>query len=182
MRRASNLVTALATALATAARRALHEVTGGASDVDGLPLATLLDRVELDVLALHQAAEALRVDGALVHEEVLAARHGRDEAEALLDVEPLDRADGLALARRLALGPLARRLVAAPAALALAARVALHRAAARCAHVGGLRLAAVLDRVVRHVLALGLLVEVCWLQGSVTEPSANPTGQLPRRV
>jgi hypothetical protein len=39
---------------------------------------------------LLEAAEAFSVDGRLVHEDLLAAVVGRDEAEALLRVEPLD--------------------------------------------------------------------------------------------
>ena len=41
-------------------------------------------------LALAERAEALRLDRRLVDEEVLAAAARRDEAEALLRVEPLD--------------------------------------------------------------------------------------------
>ena len=42
------------------------------------------------VAHLLKAAEAFRVDGRLVHEDLLAAVVRRDEAEALLRVEPLD--------------------------------------------------------------------------------------------
>jgi hypothetical protein len=51
-------------------------------------LGTLLD-VELDLLALGEAAEALGLDGRVVDEDVLAAAVRSDEAKALRIVEPL---------------------------------------------------------------------------------------------
>src|SRR2546423_1926376 len=49
-----------------------------------------LRRLELHLRSLRQALEALAGDAAVMDEEVLAAIVGRDEAIALLVVEPLD--------------------------------------------------------------------------------------------
>src|SRR5258708_5307980 len=65
-------------------------VASSHGDVRGLePLGTL-DHVELDLRAFLQGAEAVGVDGAEVHEDILTSA-GRDEAETLRVVEPLDR-------------------------------------------------------------------------------------------
>src|SRR5690606_38013167 len=53
-----------------------------------------LHNVELDGLTLLQALEAVRLNGRVMDEAVLAAIVGRDEAEALLVVEPLHGAFG----------------------------------------------------------------------------------------
>src|SRR5439155_11157963 len=50
-----------------------------------------LDHVELDLGALRKAPMAFGLDGAVMAEDVLLAVVTRDEAEALLVVEPLDR-------------------------------------------------------------------------------------------
>src|SRR5262245_56853459 len=50
-----------------------------------------LDHLELDLLALREAAEALHGDRRVVHEDVLRAILRRDETKALGVVEPLDR-------------------------------------------------------------------------------------------
>lgn len=61
-------------------------------DVAGLrSLGSLFD-IELDLLAFHQVAEAIALDGGEVDEDVLSA-FALDEAEALVTVEPLDRTD-----------------------------------------------------------------------------------------
>lgn len=67
---------------------ALHGATIRAGDVDSLLLAALLNNVELDLLTLVEGAEAGRHDGRLVDEELIAPIVGRNEAEALLRVEP----------------------------------------------------------------------------------------------
>src|SRR6476469_7284512 len=54
-------------------------------------LGTLRD-VELDLLVLVEGLVALRLDSRVVHENVVAAVLLRNEAEALLGVEPLDGA------------------------------------------------------------------------------------------
>src|SRR5215217_6466086 len=51
-----------------------------------------LHDVELHRVTLGQALEAVALDGAVVHEAILAVVVGRDEAEALGVVEPLDLA------------------------------------------------------------------------------------------
>src|SRR5690242_5260958 len=48
--------------------------------------------VELDLLVLVEGLVALRLDGRVVNEDVIAAVLLGDEAEALLGVEPLDGA------------------------------------------------------------------------------------------
>src|ERR1700683_5622366 len=58
------------------------------SDVASLWSLGTLGALELDVLVLFEAAEAAAVDLGVVHEDVRAFR-ARDEAEALLGVEPL---------------------------------------------------------------------------------------------
>jgi hypothetical protein len=58
-------------------------------DIDGRrTLLSVLD-LELDSLVLGQCLEALLLDGAEVHEDVLGAIAGGDEAETLSLVEPL---------------------------------------------------------------------------------------------
>ncbi len=63
----------------------------GSDRADALGLGALLalPDLELDLLALVEGAVALHVDLAVVHEDVSAAVARRDEAEALLRVEPL---------------------------------------------------------------------------------------------
>src|SRR2546423_5490938 len=53
-----------------------------------------LDDVELDPLVLPQFAEAARVDGRVMHEDVRAASVLGNEAESLVGVEPLDGTGG----------------------------------------------------------------------------------------
>src|SRR6266702_274070 len=66
--------------------------TAGGLELDDVlrrrALLTLHD-VELDALALGQGLEALRLDRGVMHEAVLFAVLGRDEAEAFRVVEPL---------------------------------------------------------------------------------------------
>src|SRR5665213_1376804 len=52
-------------------------------------LGPLLD-VELDRLTLLEGAEAIHLDGGVMHEHIVPTARLRDEAEALLGVEPLD--------------------------------------------------------------------------------------------
>src|SRR3954447_4624336 len=59
-------------------------------DVDGLGALVPGLGVEGDLRALRQRLEAVGVDAGVMDEEVLAALVGRDEAEALVVVEPLD--------------------------------------------------------------------------------------------
>ena len=62
----------------------------GGGDVDGRwSLLSVLD-LELDSLILGQSLETLLLDGAEVDEDILRPVAGRDEAEALGLVEPLD--------------------------------------------------------------------------------------------
>jgi hypothetical protein len=67
-----------------AARRALGRGAAGAGHLDGLgaPVVGGLND-ELDLLALGERAEAVGLDRGLVDEDVLAARVGGDEAEAV---------------------------------------------------------------------------------------------------
>ena len=67
---------------------------GRSEGADALGLGALgaLADLELDALVLFQAAEAVALDLRVVHEDVSAAAVWGDEAEALLRVEPLDRA------------------------------------------------------------------------------------------
>ena len=60
------------------------------ADVGGLEPLGALGHLELDLIALGEALEALRLDGVEVHEHVVASLLG-DEAVALRVVEPLDR-------------------------------------------------------------------------------------------
>src|ERR1044072_9714351 len=64
---------------------------GRAEGADVLRLRALgaLRDVELDLLVLVEGLVALRLDGRVVHEDVVAAVLLRNEAEALLGVEPL---------------------------------------------------------------------------------------------
>jgi hypothetical protein len=65
----------------------------GCSYVYGLGAAVVAgSNDELDGVALVEAAEAVGLDGGLVHEEVLAAAFGGDEAKPLGAIEPLDGA------------------------------------------------------------------------------------------
>src|SRR3954451_13372152 len=59
------------------------------ADVLRLRALRALRDVELDLLVLVQGLVALGLDGRVVHEDVVAAVLLRDEAEALLGVEPL---------------------------------------------------------------------------------------------
>src|SRR3954449_11126146 len=61
-------------------------------DVDCLRTLVARFGLVLHARALGERAVALGLDAAVVDEEVLAAFIGRDEAEALLVAEPLDRA------------------------------------------------------------------------------------------
>ena len=81
---------AAAAPLLEAARSALDEVAVGAGDLLGLHLASAVDDLELDLLALHERTEARRMDRGLVHEQVVVAVGRGDEAEALLSVEPAE--------------------------------------------------------------------------------------------
>src|SRR3954453_13928318 len=63
-------------------------------DVDGLRALVARLGVIRDLRALGEGAEAVRVDAGVVHEEVLAPLVGRDEAEALVVVEPLNDSGG----------------------------------------------------------------------------------------
>src|SRR4051812_16454606 len=63
-------------------------------DVDGLRALVARLGVIRDLRALGEGAEAVRVDAGVVNEEVLAPLVGRDEAEALVVVEPLNDAGG----------------------------------------------------------------------------------------
>src|SRR3954469_25723375 len=63
---------------------------GGWLDVRGArALGALLDLV-LELVVILQRLETRRLNGGEVHEEILAAVVGRDEAEALLVVEPFN--------------------------------------------------------------------------------------------
>jgi hypothetical protein len=63
---------------------------GGGGDIDGRwPLLSVLD-LEFDSLVLGKSLESLLLDGAEVNEDILGAVAGRDEAETLGLVEPLD--------------------------------------------------------------------------------------------
>src|ERR687893_789295 len=62
------------------------------TDVLRLRALGALGDVELDLLVLVEGLVALRLDGRVVHEDVVAAVLLRDEAETLLGVEPLDGA------------------------------------------------------------------------------------------
>src|SRR4051794_41325059 len=62
------------------------------ADVLRLRALRALRDVELDLLVLVEGLVALRLDGRVVHEDVVAAVLLRNEAEALLGVEPLDGA------------------------------------------------------------------------------------------
>src|SRR5512138_2327381 len=59
------------------------------TDVRGLETLRPLRHVELDLLALGEGAEPLRLDGGVVAEDVVAAAVLRDEAETLRVIEPL---------------------------------------------------------------------------------------------
>ncbi|MPM34362.1 hypothetical protein SDC9_80944 [bioreactor metagenome] len=61
-------------------------------DVGRLHALRALDGLELDPVALVERTVAVGVDGGEVSENVGGAVLGRDEAEALLSVEPLDGA------------------------------------------------------------------------------------------
>src|SRR5262249_36613745 len=54
----------------------------------GRPLLTLYD-VELNALSLVQALDSVTLNGVVMHEQILTSVLGRDEAEALVIVEPL---------------------------------------------------------------------------------------------
>ena len=81
----------MAASSAAAARICLDLVDGdsvGSGDVDGLGAIVLEGDEELDDLALLEGAEAVRLDGGVVDEEVVAAFVGANEAVALVVVEP----------------------------------------------------------------------------------------------
>src|SRR5262249_48942076 len=67
------------------------------ADVDGLGALVAGLGVEAHAGALGEGAEPLRVDARVVDEEVLAGVVRRDEAEALVVVEPLDGSGGHSL-------------------------------------------------------------------------------------
>lgn len=88
---ASAAVAACSTAAPTGTRTAGERAATGRGDVEGLGAAVVArSDGELDGVALVEAAEALGLDGGLVHEDVLAAGVWGDEAEPLGGVEPLD--------------------------------------------------------------------------------------------
>mmetsp|Transcript_29284 Transcript_29284/g.75468 ORF Transcript_29284/g.75468 Transcript_29284/m.75468 type:complete len:274 (+) Transcript_29284:514-1335(+) len=149
---AAGLVAAIVTTAGARPRRALNEVAIRSGDINGFELASLVDDLELDLLALHERAEAGRVDGRLVDEQIVTARGRRNESETLVRVEPLDCANLLALGRVDALRPLAR--LSRAAAAAAAASLAANGTTAQTRDVHGLQLAILADRVVRHLLAL----------------------------
>jgi hypothetical protein len=64
------------------------------NDILGRRTLLTLHDIELHLLALGQRPESLSLDGTVVHEAVLAAILRRDETEALLVIEPLDRPGG----------------------------------------------------------------------------------------
>jgi len=73
-------------------RGALHIGPRRPSDVDRLGAATVVrGDLILDLLAIGQTAEPLRVDVALVHKYIVAAIIRGDEAKTFLGVEPLAR-------------------------------------------------------------------------------------------
>jgi hypothetical protein len=76
---------------AVGAGAARERAATGRGDVDGLrtPIAVGAD-LELDGVAVVEAAEAVGLEGGLVDEEIIASVVGGDEAEPLGGVEPLD--------------------------------------------------------------------------------------------
>mmetsp|Transcript_41906 Transcript_41906/g.132297 ORF Transcript_41906/g.132297 Transcript_41906/m.132297 type:complete len:278 (-) Transcript_41906:143-976(-) len=96
----ARLQVAAAATAAAATVVALDVHAARARDIGGLHLAVLLHRVILDLFALAERAEAVCVDRRLVDEKILTAAVGRDEAEALLRVEPFDSAALLHADRR----------------------------------------------------------------------------------
>jgi hypothetical protein len=73
---------------------AIGRLSSELHDVLGRRALLALDDVELDPLALGQSLEPLTLNRRVVDEAVLLAAFGRDEAEALGVIEPLDRAGG----------------------------------------------------------------------------------------
>src|SRR5690606_4724400 len=69
-------------------------VGSGEADVRGLRSLLALRDLELNALALFEAAVARRVDGRGVREDVLSAVVGGDEAETLFGIEPLHGSSG----------------------------------------------------------------------------------------
>ena len=58
--------------------------------IDRLEALRALLKVEFDGLSLLEGSESVHLDGGVVHEHVGPAIRLRDEAEALLSIEPLD--------------------------------------------------------------------------------------------
>src|SRR3954452_8223623 len=100
MRRASSWPCSQRSAARTAQARGTLGAAGSEQawledrDVDGLRALVARLGVIRDLRALGEGAEAVRVDAGVVHGEVLAPLVGRDEAEALVVVEPLNDAAG----------------------------------------------------------------------------------------
>lgn len=72
-RHRANTLIATETTAATRPWRALDILAARSGHLDRLLLATLFYDLELDLLALHQRAEARRMDRRLMDEEVIAA-------------------------------------------------------------------------------------------------------------
>jgi len=144
-----------ATATAGRARGTLHEIATRASHLNGLLLATLLNDLELHLLAFHERTKARRVDGGLMHEEILATSLRGNEAKAFLRVEPFNGADLLALGGLGALGPLARLHRRTATAAASTADAILEHATSRSSDIDGLQLA---SAVILLDLVLNLVV------------------------
>ena len=71
-------------------RRAANLRRLGQAHIDGLePFGSFLE-IELNRLTLFERAESVHLDGGVVHEDISPTIRLRDEAEALLGVEPLD--------------------------------------------------------------------------------------------
>src|SRR5690349_15706341 len=77
-----------------AVRVAIGRLPSELHDVLGRRTLLALHDVELDPLSLGQRLEPLTLNRRVVDEAVLLAAFGRDEAEALGVIEPLDRAGG----------------------------------------------------------------------------------------
>mmetsp|Transcript_53549 Transcript_53549/g.123083 ORF Transcript_53549/g.123083 Transcript_53549/m.123083 type:complete len:285 (-) Transcript_53549:13-867(-) len=146
------------TATARVAWRTLHKVTLGASHIDCLPLAALLDNLELNPLAFHERAETGRVDCALMDEQIFTRRpvgclERRDESIALLRAEPLHLADLFTVRGRHVLGPRPRRVWSASAAAA-SAGTRLYRRTTFAADVRRLKLTTFVDGLVLDLVIL----------------------------
>src|SRR4051794_11781205 len=158
MRRASRWPCSQRSAACTAQARGTLGAAGGEQaaledrDVDGLRALVARLGVIRDLRALGEGAEAVRVDAGVMHEEVLAPLVGRDEAEALVVVEPLNdsgghdvertlhgvfcvlHAEGCRWQRLRALALLSPSPIARPDALTLPSRGAATRPAQQAVH------------------------------------------------